>query len=268
MPLTAFQEELARLLANNRHPESYLAGGAALHLTPNTKRYSNDLDYFNDSEEILARAFSNDRATLEESGFFVDVEFSQPGYIRAIVGRGGHQTKIEWAFDSAWRFLPAVKDERVGFLLHPIDLAINKLLALVGRDEARDFVDVLHTHEHVLPLGAMCWAAAGKDPGYTPHGLLDLLKRRGTYRPEDFRRLHLTEPFDLVHGKACWLDAIASAEQFVRRRPPEEIGCLYWSVSKQVFLAPSEQDKDEDIIPHFGSPGGVLPQIMPPAHSP
>jgi hypothetical protein len=27
--------------------------------------------------------------------------------------------------------------------LHPIDLAVNKLLALAGRDEARDFLDIL-----------------------------------------------------------------------------------------------------------------------------
>ncbi|MEZ4270033.1 MAG: hypothetical protein R3C68_00900 [Myxococcota bacterium] len=51
MPLTAFQSELARLLAIHRTPDSYLAGGAALHLEPNTARYSNDLDYFHDSAQ-------------------------------------------------------------------------------------------------------------------------------------------------------------------------------------------------------------------------
>ena len=45
MPLTEFQAAIARLLATNRSPDSYLAGGAALHIEPNSKRYSNDLDY-------------------------------------------------------------------------------------------------------------------------------------------------------------------------------------------------------------------------------
>jgi hypothetical protein len=46
MPLTSFQESVARLLSGNRTEDSHLAGGAALHLHPNSKRYSNDLDYF------------------------------------------------------------------------------------------------------------------------------------------------------------------------------------------------------------------------------
>ena len=58
MPLTAFQGELARLLASNRSLDSHLAGGAALHLPPQSRRYSNDLDYFHDSAERLATAFA------------------------------------------------------------------------------------------------------------------------------------------------------------------------------------------------------------------
>ena len=38
----------------------------------------------------------------------------------------------------------------------------------------RDLLDALFLHEHLLPLGALVWAAAGKDPGYTP--------RQGTAR--------------------------------------------------------------------------------------
>ncbi len=54
--------------------------------------------------------------------------------------------------------------EETGFQLHPIDLAINKVLALVGRDEARDFLDVVVVDATVLSLGALVWAAAAKDP--------------------------------------------------------------------------------------------------------
>jgi hypothetical protein len=45
VPLTPYQEEVARLLSANRSFDSYLAGGAAIHLEPHTTRYSNDLDY-------------------------------------------------------------------------------------------------------------------------------------------------------------------------------------------------------------------------------
>ena len=262
MPLTEIQAELARLLAVHRAPDSYLAGGAALHLEANGKRYSNDLDFFHDSIERVAEAFAEDRELLEDKGFQVTVDMAQPGYIRALVARKDNATKIEWAHDSAWRFLPTIADERVGYRLHPIDLAINKVLALVGREEPRDFLDVLHTHAEVLPLGASCWAAAGKDPGYTPLLLLELLRRRGKYRAEDFARLHLAEPVDLTTMKTEWLDALDAAEQFVRGRPPEEVGCLYYSKSRAEFVQPTG-DEGEDIALHFGRPGGVMPQFVP-----
>jgi hypothetical protein len=158
--------------------------------------------------------------------------------------------------------MPLVRDSLGGLLLHPVDLAINKVLALVGRDEARDFVDVLFVHNRILPLGALCWAAVGKDPGFTPLSLLELLKRQGRYRPEDFSRLDLREPFDLVAAKTSWRAALEEAEAFCRTRPPDEIGCLYWSRSQLKFVMPLRDALTAaDLVPHFGSPGGVLPSV-------
>lgn len=117
--------------------------------------------------------------------------------------------------------MPLVRDALGGLLLRPVDLAINKVLALAGRDEPRDFVDLLFVHARVLPLAALAWAAVGKDPGLTPLSLVELLKRHGRYRPEDFGRLRLTEPFDLARGKATWLAALADAERFARVRPAD-----------------------------------------------
>lgn len=109
MPLTDYQAEVARLLATNRDEHSHLAGGAALHMEPTSRRYSNDLDYFHDSVERVATAFAADLALLVDTGHDVDVEMKQPGYLRAVVRRGADSTKIEWAHDSAWRFMPAMK---------------------------------------------------------------------------------------------------------------------------------------------------------------
>ena len=180
MPLTDYQASLVHLLSCNRTPDSYLAGGAAILIEPNTARFSRDLDYFHDSQVRVAEAFNLDRELLESQGHSIEVDLNHPGYVRAIVGKGREVTKVEWAHDSAWRFMPTVRDERVGFILHPVDLAINKTLALAGRDEARDVLDVLHFHQQVLLLGALCWAACSKDPGFTPLSLLELLRRTGT----------------------------------------------------------------------------------------
>lgn len=259
--MTEFQERVARLLAQTRSEASYLAGGAALHLEPNTLRYSADLDYFHDSEKRVAEAFDQDRRLLEREDLTLNVEISLPGYVKATVASNTDQTEIEWAHDSAWRFLPAVADPRVGFRLHPVDLAINKVLALAGRDEPRDFLDVLGADRDIVSLGALCWAAAGKDPGFSPLSLVELLKRRGRYRPEDFARLRLTRAVDLEDLKTRWLRALEGAEHFVRSRPPEEHGCLYWDSKRAEFVAPSG-DLDAGVVPHFGRPGGVLPKVL------
>ena len=88
VPLTGFQTQVARLLAANRTEDSYLAGGAAILIEPNTTRYSRDLDYFHDSESRVAEAFAADRAVLEREGLAIDIELNQPGFIRAVVTRG------------------------------------------------------------------------------------------------------------------------------------------------------------------------------------
>jgi hypothetical protein len=263
MPLTVFQSTLLAELATPPNDDRYLAGGAAMHFAPNSARYSDDLDFFHDSEARVAAAFAADRARLRRAGYRVEVEQSLPGFVRAVVGRGEDSTRVDWAHDSAWRFMPLVREPRGGLLLHPVDLAINKALAVAGRDEPRDFVDILFVHRRVLALAALCWAAVGKDPGFTPLSLLELLKRRGRYRPEDFGRLRLAESFDVTDAKHAWLAALADADAFVRQRPPEESGCLYYAADRRQFVMPRGDASlpAQGIEPHFGAPGGVLPRM-------
>lgn len=261
MPLTTYQMRLGRLLATNRSEDSYLAGGAAILAAPNSLRFSHDLDYFHDSAARVASAFEADAVELRADGNSVDIEISQPGYIRAIVTGHGGMTKIEWAQDSTWRFMPVVRSPEFGYELHPIDLATNKILALAGRDEPRDLLDTIFLHENVLRLGALAWAAVGKDPGYSPGSLLAMLRRRGRLQPEDLKRLDLVAEMDIAEVKLAWLEALDEAESFVRARAIAEVGCLYYSPSAQRFVSPGP-GAPTDVVPHFGRPGGVLPAML------
>jgi hypothetical protein len=263
VPLTPFQRALLAVLSAEPTEDRYLAGGAAMHFAPNSARYSDDLDFFHDSEARVAAAFTADRERLQRAGYTVAVELSLPGFVRAMVGHGAEATRVDWAHDSAWRFMPLVRDPLGGLLLHPVDLAVNKVLAVAGRDEPRDFVDILFVHARVLALAALCWAAVGKDPGFTPLSLLELLKRRGRYHAEDFARLNLAQPFDLVAAKHTWLAALAQAESFARARPPDEIGCLYYATERDAFVLPQTGPslRDQGIVLHFGAPYGVLPRV-------
>ena len=88
MPLTPFQFATCAPPGDKPVRDSYLAGGAALHIEPNSKRFSNDLDYFHDSVERVAEAFDQDRRLLETNGYSVTVDMTQPGYIRATIQLG------------------------------------------------------------------------------------------------------------------------------------------------------------------------------------
>lgn len=264
VPLTGLQQRILALLAHGGRSDGYLAGGAALHLASTSSRFSDDIDFFHDSLEAVAASFERHRATLETAGYHVEIIVSQPGLIRARVSADDQATLVDWAHDSAWRFMPLVQDEMGGRVLHEVDLGINKVLALAGRDEARDFVDILYAHEHIMPLGAMVWAAPSKDPGFSPASLLDQLKRRGRHRPEEIARLGLAEPFELPEAKSAWRAALTSAADFIRERPHEEAGCLYYSPNRGRFVtpAPGIPLRDQGLVTHFGQPGGILPRVV------
>lgn len=85
--------------------------------------------------------------------------------------------------------------------------------------------------------------------------------RRGRVRPEELERLHLTERLDPQKVMTQWLAALDSADAFVRRRPPEEAGCLYYSPERGTFVDPDRAEVT-DVVPHYTRPGGVLPRIV------
>ena len=262
MPLSQIQKRVLHLLAVNRSPESYLAGGAAIHRPENSPRYSQDLDIFNDSESVVAQAFAADRAVLEKAGYSVAGIQALPGYVRADVSDGTSVLKLDWARDSAFRFMPLIKDPEIGYLLHPVDLAINKVLALAGRDEIRDLIDTLYVHETTLGLGALCWAAAGKDPGFSPPSLLEMLRSKGRVTDAELMTLSLPVAPSPVEIKSRWINALTLAAQFVSAMPPKEVGCLYYHAGQRRFIQPEPLSPEfGDCERHCGSPGGVIPQL-------
>jgi hypothetical protein len=60
--------------------------------------------------------------------------------------------------------------------------------------------------------------------------------------------------------KSKWLAALEEAEAFIAARPPDELGCLYYSKAKGRFVS-DFQSGDPDVVPHYGRPGGLLPTV-------
>jgi hypothetical protein len=170
-------------------------------------------------------------------------------------------TRLEWVFDSAFRFFPVEPDAEMGYVLNFWDAATNKVLALAGRGELRDYLDVLHLHRQQLSLGALAWAACGKDTGYTPQFLIEEAQRLARYPASLLADLALREPVDLVGCKRQWLAAVRAARVLFDRLPAEEVGCLYLDAGgKPVTPDPAAADFPA-LRRHFGAVRGAWPVI-------
>jgi hypothetical protein len=189
---------------------------------------SEDICIFHDREERVAQAALEDTDTLRAEGFDITWLRREPAIYTAEIPGGNVRTHLEWVADSDFRFFPTVKAELFGYLIHPIDLATNKVMAAAGRRNAGDAVDLVTIHDHILPLGAVIWAAVDKAPGYTPEGLIAEIRRSAVrYREADLRAVPSNDMIDpkIFHGR---LRAILDeAEVFVSRMPTEKMGLLF-----------------------------------------
>ncbi len=225
MPLTKIQSEVLTLLASHRDPESYIAGGTPLNR--DSQRYSADIDVFHDREERVFTAALEDVKALEAAGYTVRWLRQQPAICTVEVTMHGLGTRLEWVADSDFRFFPTVPDTTFGYMLHPADLAMNKIMAAAGRREVRDIVDAVTVQETILPLGAVVWAAVEKAPGFTPEGLIAEIRRNSQYSSGEWRELETAEPLDPAAVIKRLYAALDEADAFVSRMPTDQLGLLF-----------------------------------------
>ncbi|MDD2708710.1 MAG: nucleotidyl transferase AbiEii/AbiGii toxin family protein [Verrucomicrobiae bacterium] len=259
MPLTEFQKAVLCLLARNRNPESYVAGGIVLNQAAGTPRFSADVDLFHDVAESVAVSAKADESVLVGHGYIVQWTVQEPAFYRAVAGKDDQALKMEWLFDSAFRFFPVEPNPETGFRLNRWDAAANKILALAGRNEARDFVDVLHLHQEGFSLGALCWAAAGKDPGMTPEMILGEANRNAKFTQEQIDSLQLVKPLSIRELKEVWIEARRRAAELIRQLPPEEVGCLYLEKDGTPVTPDPSGGNFSSLCRHFGCVKGAWP---------
>lgn len=254
VPLSKIQIDVLRLLASHRDPESYVAGSTPLNRA--APRYSGDIDVFHDREERVSSAAMDDAKTLAADGYGVRWLRQQPAIYAAEVTRQGAGTRLEWVADSDFRFFPTMRDDTFGYMLHPADLAMNKVMAAAGRREVRDLVDVVTIHETILPLGAVIWAAVEKAPGFTPEGLIAEIRRNSNYPLAEWREIETTEPLDPRLVTPRLLAALDDAEAFVTRMPTDKLGLLFL---KEGHIVQPDPGRLEIYQTHAGQRRGQWP---------
>jgi hypothetical protein len=254
VPLSRIQSDILRLLAAHRDPESYVAGASPLNR--DAPRYSDDIDVFHDREERVATAALDDTQALAAAGYGVSWLRQLPLIYTADVRQGDASTHLEWVADSDYRFFPTVQDETFGYILHPVDLAMNKVMAAAGRRELRDIVDLVTVHEAILPLGAVIWAAVEKSLGFTPEGLIAEIRRNAHHPAADWRALQSSEPLDPNDITTRLRAALDEAEAFVARMPTDKVGLLFLQAGDVVQPDPDRLDAYQT---HAGQRRGQWP---------
>lgn len=182
--LTALQRRVARRMAGLLEAESFaLAGGAALIMHGLVQRATRDLDFFATASDAVRGVVPILEEALRSDGLVVVRRRDFPGFVRLeVTDESGEIVEVDLAFDA--RLLRSQAGE-LGPILHPDELAADKVLALYGRAEARDFHDVAALARH-YPTERLLELAASKDRGFDRRRFTEVLGAIDRLRDLDF----------------------------------------------------------------------------------
>lgn len=215
MPLDPLQDLITRTAL--RLPEAHtlaLAGGAAMIAHGFVSRLTHDVDLFtevDDREAVLVAAAL--RTALEHLGLTTtDAERPPLDHRFVAVDPASGQECLVEVFADGGRLRRRVTLD-IGSVLHPDDLAADKVLALWGRARPRDFFDV-HALLQIYGASRLLELAAEKDAGFTTDTFLDALNAIKRLTPQDWSEDGIDADVidDLRSTFAGWHGTLASTE--------------------------------------------------------
>lgn len=196
--LNELQRRVARAVAGLAEAEDFaLAGGAALIVRGLVERTTRDLDYFATSSGAVAGLLPVLEGSLRDDGLDVVRRRVTPGFVRLeVTDETGQIIEVDLAHDA--RLLPA-QASPFGPALQPDELAADKMLALYGRAEGRDFHDVARLADR-YPTERLLELAATKDRGFDRRRFAETLAAIDRLRDADF-----PDP-ELADGLRTWFE--------------------------------------------------------------
>jgi hypothetical protein len=203
---------------------------------------------------------------LVKNGYSIKLIRDAPSFIEVLVSANDERVILQWLRDSAFRFFPLVHDPQFGLVLHPFDLATNKVLAMVGRLEIRDWVDVINCSKTIQSFGLMAWAAAGKDPGFSPASILNEAQRSSRYTSVELDQLDFSGSTpDIASLAREWKNILVNAYREIDVLPHKQVGNCLLTKDGKIFMGGVDDLKsaleNQRVIWHKGTLKGVLPYI-------
>ena len=182
--LTSLQEKVASLFFSLPESAGFaLAGGGALVVRGDVSRTTHDLDFFSSQPEDVPSAAQALREALSRVGLAFETVRSAASFVRLVVTQpDGEQVLVDISRDFRLR---EPDSSRLGPVLSADDLAADKTLALFGRAEARDFVDVFFLARK-LGVDRLLELAKEKDSGFDLYYLAGMLGQLERHRREEF----------------------------------------------------------------------------------
>jgi hypothetical protein len=172
--LTPLQERIIAIFGTLPAAEGFaLAGGGALIVRGLIQRETRDLDFFATQPDHVDELLPRLENALRAEGLDVERRQIGHGFGRLVVSSEDDQTVVDLASD--FRLYPTEQTAQ-GQVLAEEELAIDKLLAVFGRAETRDFLD-LAALEPRYGLERLCGLAADKDQGFDRGVLAAMMSR-------------------------------------------------------------------------------------------
>ncbi len=122
----------------------YLTGGTALGRFYLDHRYSDDLDFFvNSDPEYSSRIAIIRKEVVKEFQVNIEEALFSEDFTRLYIEEEDVRLKIEFVNDVEYYYDKPMK-YLYGLVDTPINIMTNKLTAIVGRDEPKDMFDIIH----------------------------------------------------------------------------------------------------------------------------
>lgn len=210
--LTPFQKRILTAIGHSDlAPSFYLTGGTALAVYHLQHRYSEDLDFFADAREAMTGVTAIASEIAQNLDARIEFTRAFPTFIETfLTSQAGERVKIDFAFDTPFRLQPTITDPAYGIRLDNLtDMASNKLAALFGRSESKDFVDIYFICQELMPFATLYEQANQKHVGMTHYWLALAMRNvmKVQFLPRMIKPLQLATLQDYFLGLANQLMA-------------------------------------------------------------